>query len=360
MPKGVMWRQDDLIMTLAAQLGGGFTDVPDYDAFRASRVAPGPVTLPACPLMHGTGALVAMSALAQGGHVVTLTARRFDAEELLGTVDRDKVNVIAIVGDAFAKPILHALDANPGRWDISSVLAMTSSGVMWSETTKRGLLAHHPGMLLIDAFSSSEALGMGSSVSGGDAAAPTAAFTPGPNAVVVTDDDRLVEPGSGEIGMVGVGGRVPLGYYKDEEKSARTFRQIGGRRYSIPGDFATVEADGTIRLLGRGSVCINSGGEKVFPEEVEEVLKAHSMVGDAVVVGVPDEAWGEAVTALVQAAGASLTEGDLLAHAKERLAHYKVPKQVLFVESIGRAPNGKVDYAACRARAIDQLGRATR
>lgn len=354
MPKGVMWRQDDLIMMLAAQLGGGFTGVPDYDAFRASRVAPGPVTLPACPLMHGTGALVAMSSLAQGGHVVTLPARHFDAEELLDTVERLKVNIIAIVGDAFAKPILLALDAQPGRWDISSILAMTSSGVMWSEKTKRGLLAHHPGMLLVDAFSSSEALGMGSSVSGGDAAAPTAVFTLGPDAVVVTDDDRLVEPGSGEIGMVGVGGRVPLGYYKDEERSARTFRQIGDRRYSVPGDFATVDADGTIRLLGRGSVCINTGGEKVFPEEVEEVLKTHPMVGDAVVLGVPDEAWGEAVTALVQAAGTGLTEDGLLAHARERLAHYKVPKQVLLVESVGRAANGKIDYAACRERAMAQ------
>ncbi len=357
MPKGVMWRQDDLIMMLAAQLGGGMAEEPDYDAFRASRTAPGPVALPACPLMHGTGALISMSTLAQGGSVVTLTKRNYDPEELLDTIQREKVNIIAIVGDAFAKPMLRALDANPGRWDLSSVMAMTSSGVMWSEETKKGLLKHHASMLLMDAFSSSEALGMGTSISGGANAAETAKFQLGPNAVVITDDGRFAEPGSGEIGMVGVGGRVPLGYYKDEEKSAKTFRVIDGKRYSIPGDYATVEADGTIRLLGRGSVCINTGGEKVFPEEVEEVLKTYPGVRDAVVVGVPDEKWGEAITALVETApGTEATEADLIAHCKAHLAAYKAPKAVVLVDTVGRAPNGKVDYKGCRQRAIEKVG----
>jgi fatty-acyl-CoA synthase len=197
---------------------------------------------------------------------------------------------------------------------------------------------------------------MGVSVSGGDQTAQTAKFQLGPNAVVIGDDGRFVEPGSGEIGMVGVGGRVPLGYYKDEEKSARTFRVIDGKRYSIPGDYATVEADGSISLLGRGSVCINTGGEKVFPEEVEEVLKTHSAVRDAVVVGVPDEKWGEAITALVELApSADVDEPQLTAHVKQHLAGYKAPKRVLFVDSIGRAANGKVDYAACKATAVERL-----
>ena len=360
MPKGVMWRQDDLIMLLGAQLGGGLPEEPDYELVRSQRTAPGPVMLPACPLMHGTGALTAMSGLTQGGSVVLLRSRVFDPVELLDTIERERVNALAIVGDAFAKPMLRALDAEAGRWDISSLLAITSSGVMWSEETKQGLLRHHSGMVLMDAFSSSEALGMGTSVSGGGSTAETARFQLGPNAVVVTDDGRIARAGSGEIGMVGVGGRVPLGYYKDEAKTAATFRVIDGRRYSIPGDYATVEADGTIRLLGRGSVCINSGGEKIFPEEVEEALKTHGAVRDAVVVGVPDERWGEAVTALVEAyAGADVDGAGLVDHVKERLSAFKAPKHVVFVDTVGRAPNGKVDYKRCRAEAAERVASAS-
>jgi 3-oxocholest-4-en-26-oate---CoA ligase len=356
MPKGVMWRQDDLLMMMSQQFPQPFAEEPDYDAFRTARVAPGPVAMPACPLMHGTGCFVALIAMTQGGSVVTLTGRSFDAVELLAAIEWRKVNLIAIVGDAFAKPILRALDADPGRWDLSSLLAIMSSGVMWSEETKRGLLGHHSAMVLMDVFSSSEALGMGTSVSGGGLAAETATFQLGPNAAVITEDGRIVEPGSGEIGLVGVAGRGPVGYYKDEEKSARTFRVIGGQRYSIPGDFATVEADGSIRLLGRGSVCINTGGEKVFPEEVEEAVKTFPGVRDAVVVGVPDDVWGEAITALVEAdADAEVDDAALVAYVKERLAPYKAPKAVLFVDTVGRAPNGKVDYRACREQAMARL-----
>jgi 3-oxocholest-4-en-26-oate---CoA ligase len=360
MPKGVMWRQDDLIMLLASQLGAGFPEQPDYEAVRAMRTAPGAIALPACPLMHGTGALISMVTLSQAGCVVLLAERNYDPAELLDTVQREKANLVVIVGDAFAKPMLRALDGDPGRWDLSSVFAMTSSGVMWSEETKQGLLRHHPAMMLMDGFSSSEALGMGSSVSGGGSTAETAKFQLGPNARVITEAGTFVEPGSGEIGMVGVGGRVPLGYYKDEEKSARTFKVIDGVRYSIPGDFATVEVDGTIRLLGRGSVCINTGGEKVFPEEVEEALKTHPAVRDAVVVGVPDEKWGEAITAMVELApGDAPDEGALIAHVKQRIAAFKAPKHVLLVDTVGRAPNGKVDYKRCRAEAADRVGVAS-
>jgi fatty-acyl-CoA synthase len=354
MPKGVMWRQDDLVMLLASQLGGGFPETPDLDVVRAMRTGPGPTALPACPLMHGTGGLIAMVTLTQGGAVALLRERAFDAVELLDVVVRQRVNIVVIVGDAFAKPMLRALDAEPGRWDLSSLVAMTSSGVMWSEATKQGLLRHHAAMMLMDGFSSSEALGMGMSVSGAGSTAETAKFSLGPNARVITEDGRFVEPGSEEIGMVGVGGRVPLGYYKDEEKSARTFKVIDGVRYSIPGDFATVEADGTIRLLGRGSVCINTGGEKVFPEEVEEALKTHPDVRDAVVVGVPDEKWGEAITALVELAPGAVPEHqELIDHVKGRLAAFKAPKAIIVVDTVGRAPNGKVDYAKSRSIAVD-------
>ena len=358
MPKGVMWRQDDIFGSLNESNGFPYPVEPDYPLVAKLRAEQGPglKAVPACPLMHGTGAFTSFNALDGGGCIVTLTNRTFDPEELVATIDREKVNAVAIVGDAFAKPILRALDESPGKYDISSLIMIVSSGVMWSQETKEGLLKHHPGMLLVDAFSSSEALGMGSSVSGAGNTAKTAKFMVGQNAIVITDDGRLVEPGSGEIGMVGVKGRTPLGYYKDPEKSAKTFRTIDGVRYSIPGDYATVEADGSLKLLGRGSVCINTGGEKVYPEEVEEVLKTHPSIRDAVAVGVPDEKWGEAITAMVELHdGAELDEADVVAHVKSRLAAYKAPKRVLPVDTIGRAPNGKVDYKRLRAEAVARV-----
>jgi fatty-acyl-CoA synthase len=300
----------------------------------------------------------ALSTLTTGGCTVTLTSRSFDPVELLETVEREGVNGIAWVGDAFCKPVLRALDDHPGKWDISSLRLITSSGVMWSEETKQGLFKHHPGMIIADSFSSSEALGLGTSVSTAGGTPATAKFVLGDSARVISDDGRDVVPGSGEVGRVAVKGRgVPLGYYKDEVKSAATFLVIDGERYSVPGDYATVEADGSLTLLGRGSVCINTGGEKVFPEEVEEVLKRHPGILDAVAVGVPDAKFGEAITAVVEAQpGAALDEGDVIAHVKAALAAFKAPKRVLVVDSINRAPNGKVAYKGVRARALAAIG----
>ncbi|MBW3668510.1 MAG: acyl-CoA synthetase [Actinobacteria bacterium] len=355
MPKGVMWRQDDLFCMLNnSSLGVRYDLDAGLDGMRSVLQSPGWVGLPAAPLMHGTGALIAFSTLNTGGRVVTLAERTFDPIDLLDTEARERVNVIAWVGDAFAKPVLRALDGEAGRWDLSSLFAVVSSGVMWSEETKQGLLRHHPGMLLVDAFSSSEALGMGTSVSSAGGTTRTAKFTLGENARVITDDGREVQPGSGEIGRVAVRGRTPVGYYKDAEKSARTFLVIDGEQWSVPGDYATVEADGTLRLLGRGSVCINTGGEKVYPEEVEEALKTHPAVRDAVAVGLPDETWGEAVTAVVEPVpGAVVDEADVVAHVRARLAAFKAPKRVFTVETIGRAANGKVDYKRLREVAVE-------
>jgi fatty-acyl-CoA synthase len=213
-----------------------------------------------------------------------------------------------------------------------------------------------PQAILFDSFGSSEAVGLGASVSAAGTAEQTARFAITDNNAVFTDAGRRVEPGSAEIGMVAVGGFLPVGYYKDDAKTAATFRVIDGRRWSIPGDFASVNADGTIRLLGRGSVCINTGGEKVFPEEVEEVLKTHPGVRDAVVVGVPDSRFGEAIVGVVEAADdASVDADQLRAHVSGRLASYKAPRRVLFVESIRRAPNGKVDYKRIKAEASAAL-----
>jgi fatty-acyl-CoA synthase len=292
--------------------------------------------------------------------VVTLTSRQFDPVELLDTVQREKVNGLIIVGDAFAKPILATLDAEPDRWDLSSLVGIISSGVMWSEETKQGLLRHHPGMLLVDAFSSSEAIGMGSSVSSGTAAAETARFTLGPEVRVIDTDGHDVVPGSGRSGVLALGGRIPLGYYKDEAKTAATFRIIDGIRYSVPGDYAEVGTDGSIHLLGRGSVVINTGGEKVYPEEVEEVIKAMDGVADAVVVGLPNERFGEEIVAVVERSAEPgpdpVTAEQVITAVKGRLAGYKAPRQVRFVATIGRSPSGKVDYARHRADSAEWAG----
>ena len=363
MPKGVMWRQDDLFTLLLSGSSRRYDPEGGLEGIREILSDnPGGITLlPACPLMHGTGAFTANTVLADGGRVVLLESRRYDPAEMLDTIEREKVNGLVIVGDPFTRPLLAELDAHPGKWDLSSLAIMISSGAMWSEPLKERLLSHHPTMLLADAFSSSEALGMGQSISGGGTAAKTASFTLGPNVKVLDEDGRAVEPGSGQVGVLALGGRNPLGYYKDEEKSQRTFKEIDGVRYSIPGDYAQVDADGTIHLLGRGSVCINSGGEKIFPEEVEEALKTHDSVRDAVVVGVPHPTYGEQVVAVVEFSDGVTTpeEIDLIGHVKDRLASYKAPRRVRSVETIGRAPNGKVDYKRHRSESMEELGVAS-
>ena len=359
MPKGVMWRQDDLFSILNnSSLVRHPTD-GGLEGLRANlESGVGATGLPACPLMHGTGALTALSVMNGGGAVVTLESRSLDTVELLDAIERESVQHLAIVGDAFAKPLLATLDANPGRWDISSLVLIVSSGVMWSEEVKAGLLRHHPGMLLADAFASSEALGMGTSVSSAAGTATTAKFTLGDEARVIRPDGSSVEPGSGEIGMVAVKGRTPIGYYKDPEKSAQTFPVLDGERWSVPGDHAIVEADGSLTLLGRGSVCINTGGEKVFPEEVEVAVKSHPAVTDALAVGIPDARFGEAVCAVVEpTAGESVTADDLIAHVKSRLAAYKAPRHVVVVPSIERAANGKADYRRWKNEATERLAK---
>ena len=362
MPKGVMWRQDDLF----AVLGGGgnaVLGVPAADgvADLASRIDPAVsagMMLVACPLMHGTGQFSALNSLAAGGCIVTLVHRKFDIDELFSTIERHCVSHLVIVGQAFAGPMLDRLEAEPGRYDLSSLLLMVSSGVMWSRENKDGLLRHIPQVLLFDSFGSSEAVGMGGSVSAAGVAEHTAKFALGPNCAVFADDGTRVVPGSGEQGMVAVGGNIPLGYYKDEAKSAQTFRIYEGRRWSVPGDFAEVDADGSLKLLGRGSVCINTGGEKVFPEEVEEALKTHPSVRDAVAVGLPDPRFGETICAVVETeAGVAMPSlHELSEHVKQHLAAYKAPRNVVQVDSIHRAPNGKVDYKRLKSLATEQVG----
>jgi len=362
MPKGVMWRHEDLWGALGwgaampANAGGAPASIEAHAA-AVGRHGPGPIQLPACPLMHGTGLLTAIHNLAGGGSIVTLPGHSFDPEALFEAVEQRGVQQLVIVGDAFARPMLNTLRENPGRWNLSSLQSIVSSGVMWSAEVKQGLLEQHPSMLLADMFGSSEAVGFGSSLTSSQGGTKTARFAIGEDCRVFTEDLEPVEPGSGERGFIARRGPIPLGYYKDPEKTAKTFPTIDGVRYSVPGDWCTVAADGTLTLLGRGSVCINTAGEKVYPEEVEEVLKTHPDVEDALVVGVPDERWGNAVTAVVQPrAGGQLDETALRSHVRERLAGYKTPKRILAVPRMFRAPNGKADYKGATDFARSELG----
>ncbi|MGH1504312.1 MAG: AMP-binding protein [Acidimicrobiales bacterium] len=359
MPKGVMWAQQSLIDLVTRTAAVRLADTGDVPAWREN-VASGDgagVLLPAAPLMHGTGQIGSMRALTDGGCIVTMIDRSFDAARALDVVEREGVTSLAIVGDAFARPILAALDAEPDRWDLSKVARMGSSGVMWSQPVKQRLLEHIPQLMIADSLASSEALGIGASVTTKDSVAETAKFSLGPSAVVIADDGSLVEPGSGNVGRLGIRGVMPEGYYKDEVKTATTFPVIDGVRYSVPGDYGIVEADGSITLLGRGSVCINTGGEKVFPEEVEEVLKQHPGVVDAIAVGVPDERFGQIIAAVVEPTATNTADGEaLIDHVRTHLARYKAPRHVLFTESLTRAPNGKIDYKKWTGFARDQLG----
>ena len=227
---------------------------------------------------------------------------------------------------------------------------------MWTSEVKEAMLDRIPQAVLVDAIGSTEG-SMGMNVTMRGVPTQTAKFTRNPTTKVFTEDGREVEPGSGETGMVAAGGMVPIGYFKDPEKSARTFKVIDGVRYSFPGDWATVEADGSLTLLGRGSQCINTGGEKVYPEEVEEAVKRHEAVDDCLVVGIPDERFGERIVAVASlAAGSNTSPDDLIAHTKSQLAHYKAPKDVVFVDDVPRAPNGKADYKTAKQVAVDAVG----
>jgi fatty-acyl-CoA synthase len=363
MPKGVMYPGGEFCYYFAAA-GAVARELPpptclaDYPDFLKAVEAP-PVSLAACPLMHGTGMwLGAMAPQLAGGSVVLTSKLGLDPDQLWGMVEEHRVTDLVIVGDAFARPMLAALDDAEKRghpYDLGSLQRITSSGVMWSAEIKQGLLRHHD-MTLADLMGSTEG-GMGSSMTSRASVAATAKFQLNEGVAVFTDDGEHVEPGSGEIGRLATSGLVPLGYYKDPVKSAETFKEIGGVRYSFPGDYATVEADGTITLLGRGSVCINTAGEKVFPEEVEEAVKLHPAVADCLVVGIHDERFGERVVAVASyQSGESCDEAAVIDLAREHLAGYKLPKHVLFVDHVQRAPNGKADYKWAKRAAEGAYG----
>ena len=361
-PKGVMWRNDDLFQSLvpsAVSVTG--EALPDDPAGfgpltqRLGRAGRSPVHLPASPLMHGTGFFTSLQSLTLGGTIVTLTQRNFDADELWRAVQHDRVSQMAIVGDAFGRPMVAALEAAEERgepYDLSSLVVLISSGVMWTAPVKEALMARG-GFMCLDSLGSSEGVGFASQISTRGSEATTARFQIGEHTRVLTEDGRSVAPGSDEIGLLALGGPIPLGYYKDPVKTDETFRTFGGERYSVPGDWAKVASDGTIELLGRGSVSINTGGEKVFPEEVEEAMKLHPAVVDAIVVGVADDRFGEAIAAIVSVDDAT-TEDEIANGVRGQLAGFKRPRLVVIVDEIPRGANGKADYAWAKRIAAER------
>ncbi len=353
MPKGVMWPSntwwDVLGPGRAAELGGAPPpDLPSLQAQVRAGLGRAPVYV-APPLMHGTGMFTAFGALSKGAPIVLTRNPHFDPPAALDAITRLRCSGLTIVGDAFAKPLLDALRADPKRYDVSCIKVVTSSGMMWSPEVKLGLLEFMPEANLFDSFGSSEGTNLGAFIAS-RAATPLEARFDAPNTIVVRASDFTpVTPGSGEIGLVAKWGNLPLGYYKDPEKTARTYVTLNGVRHLLSGDHATVEADGRIKLLGRGNHCINSGGEKIYPEEVEEALKTNPAVADALVFGRPDPRFGQSIAAVVGLEpGAAISEADLIAHVRERLAPYKAPRHIVFVDQAPRAPNGKPDYDAAK------------
>jgi 3-oxocholest-4-en-26-oate---CoA ligase len=345
-PKGVMWRHEDIWRTL----GGGIdfvTGVPLADEWEQSRKgleSGGLVRLTAAPLIHGAAQVATLAALF-GGDTVVLPPR-FDAHEVWRAIERHKVNLMLIIGDAMGRPLVEAY--REGGYDASSMFAVSSSGALFSSAVKDAFAAALPGIVITDAIGSTETgfAGLGVVTAGAQQrGGPT--VTPGPDIIVLDDVNRPVGPGV--VGRLARGGHVPLGYYKDPVRTAKMLAEVDGKRYAVPGDLARVEADGTVTLLGRGSTCVNTGGEKVFPEEVEGALKSCPEVFDALVIGMPDDLLGQRVAALVQLReGAAPDLAAIEAHVRGQIAGYKVPRSIWLVEAIYRGPVGKPDYGWAR------------
>ncbi|MEO3823234.1 acyl-CoA synthetase [Actinomadura sp. B10D3] len=338
-PKGVEWRCEDIFF---GALGGGNVlgdPIGGPEEIAANADQPAMAVLDCAPVMHGAGQWVACMGLFSGAKVVLYTDRAFDADRALRLLAEEQANVLMLVGDVMARPVAKALAG--GGHDTSSLMAIASGGAPLTEGAKAALQEHLPHIMFLDNYGASETGACGPSVGGREG---TARFMMKPEITVLDDDLNPVKPG--EIGRLARSGHIPLGYYNDPEKTASTFfTDTGGTRWSIPGDYASLEEDGTITLLGRGSLVINTGGEKVYPEEVEVALKDHPAVDDAVVVGLPDERFGQRVAAVVAPRpGSTITLEELTEYCRGRLAGYKLPRQITLVGEVQRTAVGKSDY----------------
>ncbi len=357
MPKGVVWRQEDIFF---AAMGGGdlfqsgnFIAAPEELLERMPEVGGTILTTP--PLMHVSAQWGVFHSMFAGGRIVFPPPGRFDADAVWSLVAAEGVNILTIVGDAMAVPLAESIEqaaAAGSPYDVSSLIVIGSGGAVLSSAAKAKLTEQLPSVMVVDGFGSSETGILGSKLHAAGDASTAPRFTVNAQTQVLDDAGRPVTPGSGEVGRLARKGHVPLGYYNDESKTAATFLEVDGERWVMPGDHATVDADGTVVLLGRGSTSINTGGEKVYPEEVETVLMTCPEVADVVVVGLPDERWGQRIVAVVAAApGAEPDLDSLRAHGATALASYKLPREVVLVDTVERTPAGKADYAWARATA---------
>ena len=342
MPKGVMWRHEDIFY---AGLGGGYPmgdplKAPEEAGPRAAANSP-MVSFPAPPLMHGAAELGSFINFLGGGKVVLV--RRYSGHSALSLIEQERVNTLTIVGDAMALPLVDALAEKD--YDVSSLLALASAGALLSQPLRDRIAEQLPNVFVIDSFGSTET-GFNGTAAAGSQPADGLKFAVNERTRVFDDERREVQPGSGVVGRVAQRGHIPVGYYGDPVKTAETFVEIDGERWVLLGDMATVEADGSMRFLGRGSICINSGGEKIYPEEVEGALKSHPDVVDAVVAGIPDDRWGQRVAAVLQVreGAAAPTQEEMEQHLAARIARYKVPRFLHTVELMQRSPSGKPDY----------------
>jgi fatty-acyl-CoA synthase len=359
MPKGVLWRQADIFV---AALGGQLDDGSEFsslDAVVERAKAGGMRSLPSPPMMHGAAHWAAFNAFHTGNTIVLqANNRHLDPDDVWSTCARERVNVLLIVGDAFGRPMIDRLREQ--RYDLSNLRVLVTGAAALSAGLKREFLELLPQVMIVDAVGSSESGSQGRHLSTAASGASTGTFLPTPGTVILDPEmQRVLDPGHDGDGWFAKRGRVPLGYFDDAEKTARTFPVIDGVRYTVPGDRARQRADGVIELLGRDSVTINSGGEKIFAEEVEQALKHHPAVNDAVVVGRPSERWGSEVVALVSfRAGRRATEAELLEECGRHLARYKLPKAFLFLDQIVRSPSGKADYRWAKEQALGAGGSA--
>jgi acyl-CoA synthetase (AMP-forming)/AMP-acid ligase II len=357
MPKGVVWRQEDVLCVLGGLVAfdTGIRVTDEWEWANAAKATDPPVkSVVIAPLMHGAAQWTVLNGLLKGNTTVMLP--KFDPDEVWKAVDQHGIPTIAITGDAMGRPLIEAFEA--GDYDGSSLVTVASTAAIFSATVKDRYLEQFPNLIIADAVGSTETgyNGVRVIVKGVEQPLGPPTISMGPDTVVLDDDLNIVQPGSEVVGRMARGGNVPLRYHKDPEKSAATFVTVEGKRYSIPGDFAKVLEDGTMQLLGRGSVCINSGGEKIYPEEVESALKAHAAVFDAVVVGVPDERWGERVAAVVEVrVDVTVTLEELDVHSRELIAGYKVPRELHIVDKIERSPSGKPDYRWAKSVALGEL-----
>lgn len=355
MPKGVLWRQEDLFF---AGLQGGRPqgdniETPEELAEVVKAGEMNGVFFPAPPLIHGTSQFATLIALFAGGKVVLSRNKSFKPDEFCRLVDQEDVNIAVLIGDAMCRPFLDHLRENPGKYDMDSLMVMTSQSAIISRSTIAGFEELLPNVMILNNFGASETGHQGQAIGENDEEGRPMFFMD-ESTLIIDDDGNIVEPGSDKVGRLARSGYIPLGYYKDEEKTARTFMTINGVRYVIPGDYAKVDEEGIVSLLGRGSVCINTGGEKVYPEEVEEAIKDHAAIEDVLVIGVPDDRWGQRVVAIIQLKDGQSVDGpQLKEHLTPLIGRYKIPKDWHFVDLVVRQPSGKPDYKWAKEFALE-------